>query len=642
MTPGAVVVAEGLSRHYGRVRAVDGLSFTVGRGELFGLVGPDGAGKTTTQQMLAGLLRPTAGRATVLGFDLATQAAEIQSRVGVMSEGFTLYGTLSVGENLRFFADLYGLSQAEREARIERLLTFSRLGPFIDREARSLSGGMKKKLALSCALLYRPSLLLLDEPTTGVDPVSRQEFWAILGEFLADGRTIILTTPYMDEAERCHRVALLDRGRLLAVGSPQALVDGIGMQVLAVLSDRPDAARHTLVARWGEERVERHGNWIDVLTPRAEADRGIALADLEAAGLVVRRVFIRRPSIEDVFIHRIRAERSNPDSTAGLREVAPNRNEPASPPVVIDARGLSKRFGSFQAVREVDLTVRQGEIFGLLGPNGAGKSTTIRMLCGLLDPSAGAARVAGYDVGRDPHQVREHIGYMSQKFSLYRDLTVLENLEFFGRLYGLPDRQRRSRRDWALQMAGLIGRERVRAKSLAGGWKQRLALGAAVLHEPPVLFLDEPTAGVDPVARRQFWRLIDQLAADGMTILVTTHYMDEAEQCHRLAFILDGRLIATGTPDELKEATSRGEMWVVAIDQPAAALLVARDLGLGDRAGLLGARLRLETPDRAEIDATLIPALQRAGVSVLSVEASEPTLEDVFERLMRQRQEVER
>ncbi len=557
------------------IEAVRGLTLTVWPGEIFGLVGPDGAGKTTTIQMLCGILTPTAGEAKVAGVDVVRHADALGGKIGYMSEGFTLYGALTVEENLDFFAELYRVPPAVAQERKERLLRFARLEEARHRRAEHLSGGMKKKLALACTLIHEPQVLFLDEPTTGVDPVSRQDFWKLLYEFLAEGITIFVTTPYMDEAERCHRVALMRRGEIVAMDRPEVLkqmVPGIAMDIIARpqvravahLRDMPDV---TQVQVFGERL---HILVRDGLSAAEEIPRR-----LERKGVTVAQVEVTQPSLEDVFIAAIedlRAAEDRKRPPIPLPEVEAQIVAEGEEGIAVRVDRLTKRFGHIVAVDNVSFTVRKGEIFGFLGPNGSGKTTTIRMLCGLLPPTSGRATVAGFDVVRERSRMKPYIGYMSQKFSLYQDLTVEENIRFYGDVYDLPPQRFVERRRWVLEMAGLVGKEHLLTRDLSGGWKQRLALGCAILHEPQVLFLDEPTSGVDPVSRRDFWDLIFALAAQGVTVFVTTHYMDEAEHCHRLGLIYRGRLIALGSPRELRANMKLGSLLEVPVRNPLAAL----------------------------------------------------------------------
>ncbi len=486
------IITKNLTKRFGDLIAVDSLNLSVAQGELVGLVGSDGAGKTTTLRMLTGVMDPTEGEARVLGC-LTTKLDSVQGEIGYMSQQFGLYPDLTVTENIRFYADLFDVPTAERQARSRQLLDFSGMTPFTSRLAGRLSGGMKQKLGLCCALIHKPKLLLLDEPTNGVDPVSRRDFWRILQDLRADGVTIVVATAYLDEAERCDRVGLLHNGRLMACNTPDKL----------------------------KEQVR------DIVTA---------------------------PTLEDVFMVMMGAEQQSPL----LKRSYPDL-ELARPSVSLD--NLTKRFGEFTAVDRVSLIVPRGQIFGFLGPNGAGKSTTIRMLWVILPPTSGAGQVAGFDIATEPERIKENIGYMSQRFSLYGDLTVEENIAFYAGVYRLPPAKRQERTEWVIEMAGLTERRRSNAGDLSGGWRQRLALGCAMLHEPPIIFLDEPTSGVDPLSRRKFWELIYTLAEGGVTVFVTTHYMDEAEYCDRLALIYRGELVAVGTPKELKRSrTVVGEL----------------------------------------------------------------------------------
>lgn len=502
------IIVHNLTKRFGDLTAVDSLSLSIAAGELFGLVGSDGAGKTTTLRMLTGVMEPSGGEARILGHP-CHRLEPVRGEIGYMSQRFGLYPDLTVGENIRFYADLFGVPAAERKRRLERLLSFSAMAPFVDRRAGRLSGGMKQKLGLCCALIHQPRVLFLDEPTNGVDPLSRRDFWRILRELRSRGVTILVATAYLDEAARCDRVGLLHRGRLLACDSPGELTRG-------------------------------------------------------SAG-----------SLEELVISRI----------GGLPSPVTDRRAPpppdATPPAVTIAN-LGKRFGSFVAVDGISLTVPRGEIFGFLGPNGAGKSTTIRMLCGILPPSSGAGSVAGFDIASQPERIKENIGYMSQRFSLYEDLTVEENIAFYAGVYRLSASRRAERSAWVMEMAGLTERRRSRAGELAGGWRQRLALGCAILHEPPIVFLDEPTSGVDPLSRRRFWELIYSLAAGGVTVFVTTHYMDEAENCDRLALIYRGRLVALGTPSELKRERTKGNGKPPSLEEVFISLIEERDREEGE------------------------------------------------------------
>jgi len=616
-----VIEADGLGRRYGRRTALSGLALKIRRGEVFGLLGSDGAGKTTTLQILAGILDPSAGHATVLGCDSVREAAQLTARIGYMSQVFSLYGRLTVHENLDFFAALHRVPEAERAERKARLLAFARLTQHHDRPARFLSGGMQKKLALCCALIHAPPLLILDEPTTGVDPVSRREFWNILYQALTEGTTIVLSTPYMDEAERCTRVALLHEGRLIASDAPGQLRAGLAGKMYE-LDARPQRRALAALQRVLPQAAPYvFGERLHLRVPEGGGEEGDWRAALDREGIQIEAARAIAPSLEDVFV--------------ALLPAAPAVPPPATEPVMgeagaaVEVQELSMRFGKFTAVDGVSFSVRRGEIFGFLGPNGSGKTTTIKMLCGLLAPSAGRATVAGIALGADPRALRTRIGYMSQRFSLYEDMTVGENLDFFAGVYQVPRAKLAARRDWALQLAGLRGEEARLTRTLSGGLKQRLALACAVLHEPQVLFLDEPTAGVDPLSRRRFWELIGDLAARGVTVFVTTHYMDEAEHCHTLGLLYNGRLIALGSPHELREGMRAGEMLELACDQPIPALALFRDEP-GVQASFFGDRLHLLVDDAVAARPRLLMRLEQAGHRVQRIETVPLGIEDVF------------
>jgi ABC-2 type transport system ATP-binding protein len=575
---GVAIRTRGLGKRFGRTTALEGIDLDVRAGEMFGLIGPNGAGKTTLLRILATLLTPTAGAASVLGRDVVRQSVELRPRIGFVSQEFTLYASLTAEENLDFFADLYRVPGELRSERKRELLAWSRLAPFAGRAAGKLSGGMQKKLHLCSTLIHGPELLLLDEPTAGVDPVSRRELWEILQNLVARGLTLVVATAYMDEAEQCQRVALMHRGSILACDGPDALRIAEGTTIQAGRTD-------------------------------ADAPRAL-------------------PSMEDVFVSLVSRVEPAPRQRirgAGPPSVARSAEGPAARLVEV-----TKRFGDFVAVENVSLTVERGEVFGFLGPNGSGKTTTIRILCGLLRPSEGRGEVLGEDVARQSRRVRSRIGYMSQRFSLYNDLTVGENLAFFGQGYGVPRDELAERIDQTLSMAGLAGEERRSAGTLSGGVKQRLALGCAILHGPEILFLDEPTAGVDPAARREFWALIAELAERGTTVFVTTHYLDEAEYCHRVGFLYGGRLIAVGRPEELKQGMRAGVLLEVESPEPVVALgLLRAEPSLG-WASLIGRRVHVLAVDESHGASTIRAALSTAGIVASRIERIPYSLEDLF------------
>ena len=545
------IVLESVTKRFqsaGRtVTALDGVDADVPAGAVTGLVGPDGSGKTTLLRLVAGLLKPDGGRIRVRGRRVRPGERPPPGSLGYMPQRFGLYEDLSVAENLRLYADLQGLEPRRRRERFDRLLEFTGLGPFAGRLAANLSGGMKQKLGLACTLIEPPDVLLLDEPSVGVDPISRRELWAMVQELLQEREdmTVVWSTAYLDEAERCRKVLLLNDGTLLAAGDPAAIAAEVDRRCYAVplSGGSRRAARQRAEALAGVLDAQVRGRDLRlVLAAGAEPPDAAALGTDSDPRAV-------RPRFEDAFVARLReigggaaaGEHRMPGSAAGTSGEA-----------AILTRDLTRRFGEFTAVDRVSFEVGRGEIFGLLGPNGAGKSTTFHMLCGLLPPSEGEARVAGYDLAHARAEARGRIGYMSQRFSLYGSLSVRQNLTFFAGAYGLSGRRRRERRDWALAEFALHGVRHMDAGLLPLGLKQRLALAAALLHEPDILFLDEPTSGVDPLMRREFWARINAMAEQGVTVLVTSHFLEEAEYCDRLAIMYRGQVIARGSPGEIK------------------------------------------------------------------------------------------
>jgi ABC transporter, permease/ATP-binding protein len=474
MTMNAIEV-NNISKHYGRVKALQNVSFSVEEGEIFGLIGPDGAGKTSMYRILCSLLLPNEGSASVCGYDVVNGMKEVRKRVGYMPGRFSLYQDLTVEENLKFFATLFNTTVEENYDSIKAI--YSQIERFKNRRAGALSGGMKQKLALCCALVHKPQVLFLDEPTTGVDPVSRKEFWEILAHLKERNITIIASTPYIDEVQKCERVGFLLDGILKGIGTPDAILD----------------------------------TFKDVFNP---------------------------PPIE----HKQR------DDTEKETEN------------VIEVEHLVKAFGSFHAVDDISFTVKKGEIFGFLGANGAGKTTAMHMLTGLNQPTSGTGRVVGFDIRTQYEQIKQHIGYMSQKFSLYEDLTVAENIRLFAGIYGMQDDDIRHKTDDLLQRLKFSEHRNSLVSDLPLGWKQKLAFSVSIFHNPGIVFLDEPTGGVDPATRRQFWELIYDAAERGITVFVTTHYMDEAEYCDRISIMVDGKIKALGTPDELKRKLKQPDM----------------------------------------------------------------------------------
>jgi len=540
----------------GATRALDDIQLEIHAGEVTGLIGPDGAGKTTLMRLCAALLLPEQGSIEVLGVDALAEAEKVQSLIGYMPQRFGLYEDLSVQENLDLYADLQGLAAAERRPRYDRLMAMTGLAPFTGRLAGKLSGGMKQKLGLACALLREPQLLLLDEPTVGVDPVSRRELWQIVYQQVREqGMGVLLSTAYLDEAERCDRVALLHQGRLLGVDRPAGFSEPLSGDCFRV------AVPAQVSARQLQRRLLEQPAVADALVEseqlRVVRWHGQPLpTDLLGPELPPLDFQPVPPNFEDAFIRLLRTPQ---DAAPALTSAHPPQAAQQQD-IVIHADRLERRFGEFRAVKGISFAVRRGEIFGLLGANGAGKSTTFRMLCGLLPASSGELAVAGHDLRHAAARARQRIGYMAQKFSLYGNLTVTQNLRFFAAAYGLHGAHQRQRIDWALDNFELRAHATHNAADLSLGHKQRLAFAAALMHEPEILFLDEPTSGVDPLARREFWARTNALAEAGITILVTTHFMQEANYCDRLVIMAEGEVLSEGTPGEIKRRARSAEL----------------------------------------------------------------------------------
>lgn len=537
------------------VTALDGFTVSARRGEVTGFVGPDGAGKTTLLRAAVGLVVPTAGTLTVLGLDATRDIDVTRGRIGYMPQRFGLYEDLTVEENLDLYADLQSVPRGERAERYRRLMSMTGLGDFKRRQAGRLSGGMKQKLGLACCLVKSPHMLVLDEPTVGVDPVSRRDLWQIVYELVERDRIgVVLSTAYLDEAERCHHVVLMHQGRLLDQGPPAEFhgqVDGRVYRVEPASGRHPRDIQAALSRRADVLDATLHSGRIRVLlTP--DAGRPTALAPGDAA-----RVVAARPVFEDAFVSRLAAEGfgRHPAGAESPDEASPGGDVPGNGgdgETAVSVDGLRKAFGGFTAVSDIGFAVRRGEIFGLLGANGAGKTTTFRMLCGLLPASGGRIRVAGHDLRRSPAEARSRIGYMAQKFSLYQQLPVSHNLRFYGRAYGLSRGRLRSRIDQVIAEFELGDWRDRPTGELPGGYRQRLAMAVAMLHEPDILFLDEPTSGADPHARREFWLRINGFARAGVTVVVTTHFMEEAEFCDHMLIMSQGTALAQGTPDEIR------------------------------------------------------------------------------------------
>jgi ABC-2 type transport system ATP-binding protein len=634
--PGIAIDIRGLRKRYGSLEAVRGISFDVQRGEIFGLIGADGAGKTTTFQILAGVMEATGGTAEIFG----KPAREARSRTGYLTQTFSLYPDLSVAENIRYIGELRRVPPAEIRDRGSRYLKMFDMDRFSKRLAAQLSGGMKQKLALVCALVSEPDILLLDEPTTGVDPVSRREFWDTLAHLAGQGLTVLVATPYLDEAERCHRIALIHLGEIQQIGTPDEFRESLHAKRLELRA--PDLRKCLRAIQKVSSRegdifdVQRFGDRLDVLSHSPEAGQRKLEEVLGAEGIAIDSVVVDDPTLENTFVAKLRSlgDEMQDAPFPSRRDHRGQRGQ-----IAIGADHITKQFGSFTAVHDVSLHVRYGEIYGLLGANGAGKTTTIKMLCGLLDASSGNMQLAGQREAFRSTEIRQQIGYMSQKFSLYDDLSIVENLDFFGGVYGVPEEELKEKEGWVLNFSGLEGKENLITRSLPGGWKQRVAFGSAIMHEPGIVFLDEPTSGVDPLARRAFWMMINRLADRGTAVLVTTHYLEEAEQCNRLGFMVAGELLVEGTPSEIK-AQQKGHLLEFRVDQPQRAADLLKSETQHWRVALFGRRLHIITD--SDVDTGIreyTQKLEAAGVQVLGAREGRFSLEDVFISVVEQARE---
>ena len=673
-----VIQVNNLYHRYGKLVAVQGLNFTVGLGEIFGLIGPDGAGKTSTFHILAGVMAATSGTVQVLG----KPPRDARLAIGYVTQQMSLYLDLSVEENLRYSAGLRRVPRLDFLQRRSHYLRLMGLEDFHDRLAGQLSGGMKQKLALCCALISEPQVLLLDEPTTGVDPISRREFWDILATVASQGVTIVVATPYLDEAERCHRIALMSTGTIQEIGTltqlrqhlglhrlevrlknsaqgigviiaaEQALISKLQLRSISTLGeDSVSTLREDLVSTQNQAQsvivdVQTFGDRLDVLVKDELLGREQVSQILSSKKIAIAEMQATEATLENVFVNHLRATGKEPEFIPFPRDSSPNLNRTPKPigaevnnltginsqldpRVAIEAQSLRKVFGDFVAVKQIDLTIHYGEVYGLLGANGAGKTTTIKMLCGLLEASRGRISLAGQRHNLRSSEVRQKLGYMSQRFTLYDDLTIQQNLEFYCGVYQVPRSQRPQKINWVLTICGLLGQENMLTGQLPGGWKQRVAFGASVMHEPEILFLDEPTSGVDPLARRQFWRLINDFARQGTAILVTTHYLEEAEQCHRLGFMVAGEVVAQGSPTEIK-AAQPGQLMELVTNQPQVVSNLLKQHLAPWRISIFGDRLHLvlDTPDR---DITQIQALLKAAkIPINSCRPIPFSLEDAF------------
>ena len=635
-----VVRAQGFTKRYRSVLAVDALDLEVHRGEIFGLIGPDGAGKSSLMKAVSGVLSFDSGTLEVFGISLDSERAceKIKNRIGLMPQGLgqNLYPDLSIEENIDFFARLRLVPEQDLATRKNELLAATRLDAFRDRPMKKLSGGMKQKLGLVCTLIHAPDLIILDEPTTGVDPVSRRDFWAILEHLLAErGITALVSTAYMDEAARFHQVALMFGGKLLAKGNPDDMAQLAPGHVVTAQADTTAIA----AVRKAFAQVDVSGPLVRVFVDDGASDAALqAVAGVLPAALATS-VAVSEPELEDTFVAMLRrrglAQNTSTPVVSATAGPLDSRREPVDArgqAAAIEAIALTRDFGNFRAVDKVSFLVPPGEIFGLLGANGAGKSTVIKMLTGITRPSDGQGKVAGADMRSAGFAIKERIGYMSQAFSLYLDLTVVENIRLYAGIYGLDRRATARRLGWVLDMAGLQEFEQDRADALPMGLRQRLALGCALVHRPQVLFLDEPTSGVDPIGRRTFWETLFRLSReDRVAILVTTHYMSEAEHCDHLALMYAGRVVADDSPAGMKAAVEQeaGKLLEVSACDPRASIAALAAGGFAG-ASLFGKRLHLFSHDPDADRLRVATLLAQSGMTGVDVRARALSMEDVF------------
>ncbi len=546
MSESAVVIS-GLTKQFDKDLALNNITASIPKGKIVGLAGPDGAGKTTLLRLIAGILIPTKGTILVAGLDSVKDSDTIHESMGYMPQKFGLYEDLTVQENLDLYADLRGVIGEKRAATFQKLLSFTALAPFTDRLAGKLSGGMKQKLGLACTLIKKPDLLLLDEPSVGVDPISRRELWKMVHELVSEGISVIWSTAYLDEASLCDSVLLLTEGKLIYSGLPEDLTNRVRARAFRIRNI--DTNRRLVLGNALQlpQVIDGVIQGSDVRIVLKEGS-SVSQINVEALGGGSRvEIVAAEPRFEDGFVDILGG---GPGGRSLLAEHFPQKKATAE--TVIEVGNLTKRFGSFTAVDNISLKIRPGEIFGLLGPNGAGKSTTFRMLCGLLKPTEGTAVVSGVDLLVAPSEARARVGYMAQKFALYGNISVKENMELFSGLYNMEGKARQDAVDLMTNIFSLANYLDENAEILPLGFKQRLALACSVMHEPDILFLDEPTSGVDPITRREFWNHINGMVQKGVTIMVTTHFMDEAENCDRIALIYQSKMITVGTPDALK------------------------------------------------------------------------------------------
>lgn len=624
----AIVSASRLCKSYGKATALLGVDLDVRRGTMHGLIGPDGAGKSTLMKIIAGVLQFDSGNVSVFGDAITSErtAELVKSRMGLMPQGLgqNLYPDLSIEENVDFLARLRGVDDATLVTRKAHLLDLTRLSAFRARPVRNLSGGMKQKLGLVCTLIHQPELIILDEPTTGVDPVSRRDFWAILDQLVVEQQlTILVSTAYMDEASHFAVAALMWNGKVLASGVPAALAASLGSTIVSIRVDDPVAVMAKLGTRLGTMR--RRGAWVRIVVPQSEAAKAADAVRAVVPAAQIKELATADPDLEDLFM-------AKGEAASTVLDLPPTVGAKPAGAIAIRADKLTRAFGAFRAVDNVSFEVKAGEIFGLLGANGAGKTTVIKMLTGMIPQTDGTGEVAGADMAKASAIIKQRIGYMSQAFSLYLELTVAENLRLFAAIYCVPRQTRAARIADVVSLCEIGGIDHMVAGSLPMGQRQRLALACALIHQPDVLFLDEPTSGVDPIGRMRFWDILYALARrDRVALLVTTHYMTEAEQCDHICLMYAGRIVADATPDQLKSdlARSDGLPFEITVDHRQKAISALRDAGFPS-AGLAGSGVRLIDKDEATLPQRLVRALRPVGLEASGLSKRPITMEDVF------------
>ncbi len=634
-TMSTIIDVENFGKRYRRLDVISNVSVTVQRGEIHGLIGPDGSGKSSLLKAIAGVLDFEHGIIRVFGqrVNSEEEAERIKGRIGFMPQGLgqNLYAELSVEENIDFFARLRMVAPADLETRKTRLLEMTHLERFRERPMKHLSGGMKQKLGLVCSLIHQPELIILDEPTTGVDPVSRRDFWVILSQLLEEyGTTAIVSTAYMDEASRFHRVSLMYKGEMLAQGKPQEIRALVSGTVVVVKASSQIEAFAILKSQYLQ--VQPIGHHLRVFVGKQSSEQAESAVKGSLSHLEIAECYSLRPELEDVLVTLLidRNEHKNVGSGPVFKTMGRKNGKRNGPAIV--ARDLVQNFGAFRAVDHLSFEVSQGEIFGLLGANGAGKTTAIKMLTGILPSSSGNGQVAGVDMQKAAQTIKSRVGYMSQAFSLYEDLSALENLKLYGGIYGLSGTGLKERIEQTLALTGLQGYESEMTQGLPMGVRQRLALSCALLHRPSILFLDEPTSGVDPLGRRRFWEILFQLSREeGVSILVTTHYMNEAEHCDHLVLMYAGRSVADETPAGMKLALRKeaGELLELTVDRPVRVLEVLEENGLSD-AAIFGNCIHLLTKNISDTVLKIRFLLESNNLSLHKVDEIPISMEDVF------------